>query len=315
MFIGDAHKIFNEKHWLTMKKFITSFCMVMWLWISVHAQDSLAPQNIQDTTLNKNTTESALSATPIVKYSSPYKTKFWTDAPIIAGGVGLTVLGVSLIDNKDPLTENKLQTMSKEDIPSFDRGNAGYYSESIDKDSYIPFQASFVMPVALMLVNKNERQHAGQVLVMYTETMAITGTLFTLSAGTINRSRPLVYGTKAPLDKRLDANSQRSFFAGHTAASAAATFFMAKVFSDCNPDSKARPYVWAVAATVPAVVGYMRYKAGMHFLSDNVVGYVIGASAGILVPQLHKTKAMKNISIVPVVGENFRGIALTYHIR
>lgn len=298
-----------------MKQFII-FCVAVVNTLLVCAQDSLNAQNVLDTTANKIINESGISSAPppSLKSPSPYKTKFKTDAPIITAGVGLTVLGVYLIDKKDPLSEAKLATLSKDDLPFFDRGNAGYYSPSIDKASYIPFQASFAMPVVLMLVNKNERQHAGQVLVMYTETMAITGALFTLSAGLINRPRPFVYGTKAPLDKRLDKDAQRSFYAGHTAATAAATFFMAKVFSDFNPDSKARPIVWTVAATLPAVVGYMRYKAGHHFLSDNVVGYGLGAAAGILVPKFHRVKALKNVSMVPYVGNNYRGITFTYHI-
>lgn len=102
------------------------------------------------------------------------------------------------------------------------------------------------------------------------------------------------------------------FFAGHTAATAAATFFMAKVFADFNPGSKAKPYVWAFAAAVPGVVGYLRYKAGMHFLSDNILGYLIGAGAGILVPQFHKVKAMRNVSFAPAVGTGSNGLAVTY---
>jgi membrane-associated phospholipid phosphatase len=302
-----------------MKQFFI-FCIAISSTLMVRAQNSINVQETPDTIAYRAAAnESGITSvpshvTPSVKFPSPYKTKFGTDAPVIVAGVGLTALGVHLIQNKDPLPEDKLNTLSKSDLPFFDRGNAGYYDESMDKASYIPFQASFAMPVALMLINKNERQHAGQVLVMYTETMAITGALFTLSAGLIDRPRPFVYGTKAPLNKKVDPDSQRSFFAGHTAATAAATFFMAKVFSDFNPDSKARPYVWAFAATLPAVVGYMRYEAGHHFLSDNIVGYGIGAAAGILVPKFHKVKAFKNVSVAPYVGEKYRGLTLTYRI-
>jgi hypothetical protein len=171
--------------------------------------------------------------------ASPYHTSFIKDGAIIAGGIGLNVLGYNLIKNKHDLTPAELETKSVDNIPFFDRGNAGFYSEKADKDSYIPFQASFAMPVLMALINKNERQKLGQVLVLYTETMAVTGAIFTMATGTIYRSRPYVYGTKAPYDLRLDKNSQRAYFAGHTAATAAATFFMAKVFADFNPDSKA----------------------------------------------------------------------------
>ncbi len=250
---------------------------------------------------------------------SPYSTSLKSDGPIIAAGVGLTVLGTTLIANKDSLTLAELKTKTVDKIPFFDRGNAGFYSEQANDDSYLPFFASFGMPVVMVLINKNERQKAGQILVLYTETMAITGTLFTLSAGLIDRSRPMVYSStedytqsNAPYDKRISKNSQRSFFAGHTAATAAASFFAAKIFADFNPDSKAKPYIWALAAALPASVGYMRYKSGNHFLSDNLLGYAIGAGAGIFVPQLHKNNRMKNVTILPNGGDGYQGLTVLY---
>ena len=123
---------------------------------------------------------------------------------------------------------------------------------------------------------------------MFIETMSAAAASFTIAAGLVQRSRPYVYNTSVPLAERQDSDSQRSFFAGHTTATAAATFFAAKVFTDFNPDSKLKPYVWAAAATVPAVVGYMRLRGGNHFLTDNLLGYGVGAACGILIPQLHK---------------------------
>ena len=65
-----------------------------------------------------------------------------------------------------------------------------------------------------------------------------------------------------------------------------------------------------LAAAVPAVVGYNRLKAGKHFLSDNLIGYLVGSSVGILVPQLHK-KGMKGVSVVPIMGP-YNGMAATF---
>lgn len=248
------------------------------------------------------------------KDSSPYHTTLLKDGAIIAGGIGLNVLGYSLIQNKKDLNPAALATKTPDKVPFFDRSSAGFYSPKADEDSYIPFKASFVMPVLMALVNKNERHKLGQVLVLYTETMAITGAVFTMTTGTVYRSRPYVYGTKAPEELRIDKNSQRAFFAGHTAATAAATFFMAKVFADFNPDSKAKPYVWAFAAAVPAAVGYLRYQAGMHFLSDNILGYLVGMGAGIFVPQLHRIKGMRNVSFSPTIGNGSKGLAVSVRL-
>lgn len=281
-----------------MKRFFTSVL----LFISV-TQITLA----QDSAMMRSASEKV--------YPAPYTTKFKTDAPIIVGGLGLTVLGVKLINDRPDLTQAQVSAESKQSVPFFDRGNVGYYNEKADEDSYIPFRAAFGLPVVMALINGNERHRLGQVLVLYTETMAITGALFTMSAGLVDRSRPYVYGANTPMDKRMGKTGQRSFYAGHTAATAAATFFTAQVFADFNPDSKLKPVVWVVAAATPALVGYLRYKGGMHFLSDNLLGYAMGAAAGILVPKLHRTKMMKNITLVPTAGKDYKGFAMTYHFR
>lgn len=271
--------------------------------VNVVTQDSIS--TIQVNTVQK---EEAYD-----KY--PYKTSFRKDAPVITAGIGLSVLGLKLIGEKKDLTQAELLTKTKDKIPSFDRGNAGYYDDKINDDSYLPFHASFAMPVVMLLLNKNERRNASSILVMYIESLSITSALFTLAAGTIHRPRPLVYeGSTAPDDKRRDAKNQRSFYAGHTAASATGTFFAAKVFHDLNPDSKLRPFVWAIAAAIPATAGYMRYKSGYHFLSDNILGYLLGAASGILIPEWHK-KGHKNLSFIPQIGNGYKGMSFVYNIK
>ncbi len=245
-----------------------------------------------------------------------YKISWAADAPITGGSMGLSVWGLHLIQNKDSLTQAQLLALNKSNIPGFDRGNAGFYSDKDNKASYIPFFTGFATPVVVLLLNKNERDQAGKILVMYTEALSITAALYTMSAGNIVRHRPLVYGDNTPMHTRTSKNSQRSFYAGHTAATATGSFFAAKVFSDLNPDSKFKPYMWAIAAVLPAVTGYYRYESGEHFLSDNILGYVLGAASGILVPQFHKThKLPERVSFSPAFGEGFRGINIAYTFK
>jgi membrane-associated phospholipid phosphatase len=246
---------------------------------------------------------------------SPYKTSWKKDGLAIAGGIGLSALGLSMIKNKPDLTEAEVNALSKEDVFFLDRFSAGDYNSKADKDSYIPFYGSFAAVPVIMLLNKNERNHSGQVLALFVETMSVTGALFSITAGNVQRSRPYVYNTHRPMSHRMDSDSQRSFFAGHTAATATASFFAAKVFSDFNPNSKARPYVWAAAALVPASVGYLRLKAGRHFLSDNILGYGIGAGVGILVPHLHKKSNTSGLSVTPYGGNGVQGASLTWVMR
>ena len=240
--------------------------------------------------------------------NSPYETNFWKDGAWITTGVGLNVLGVLLIQNKDDLTATEVANLDRNDIWGIDRGAAGNFSESADEFSYIPFYTSFALPLSFLL-GEDERSNFGQISVLFIETMATTGALFTITAGAVQKSRPLVYNEDLAFEVRADANAQRSFFAGHTAATAAATFFTAKVFQDFNPDSKALPYVWGGAVAIPGLVGYLRTKAGKHFLTDNIIGLGIGAAAGILIPEIHK-KGNENLDIYPTASFNINGTGI-----
>jgi hypothetical protein len=291
-----------------MKK-LTSGIVLCILFINSFAQDSL------------NTSTSISMQQSSFNPKDVYHISWKVDAPVTGAGLGLSVFGLHLIQTKDDLTHEQAIAKSRSDIPAFDRGNAGFYSQKDNDASYIPFFAGFAMPLVMVVADKTERQQAGKILVMYTESLAITATLYTITAGSIDRSRPLVYPDKsgnfrADESKRKSNNSQRSFYAGHVAAAASASFFAAKVFSDLNPDSKFKPVIWIIAAAVPAVTAYYRYEAGEHFLSDNILGYVLGAGVGILVPQFHKThKNFQRLSLAPAIGQGYKGINIAYNFK
>ena len=220
---------------------------------------------------------------------SPYKTDLYKDGAWLIGGFALSGYGLKLVMDKDDLTEEELAKLDKDDIWGIDRWAAGNFDEDASKISDIPFFISFATPL-LFTLDKTTRKKSGQIAVMYLESLSTTAALFTITAGLVDKSRPLVYNENVDLDKRLRNNSQRSFYSGHVAASATATFFAAQVFSDFFPDSKAKPYIWAGAALIPATVAFYRTKSGNHFLTDNIIGYALGAASGILVPRLHRNK-------------------------
>lgn len=279
---------------------------------SLNADTAVA--NDTTTLLQEPASTAAITGKPgdVQRNGSPYHTSFVKDGLVIAAAAGVTLYGYYLIKNKNDLTPEQLATKTRSSLPFFDRGNAGYYSKKMDKNSYILFDASYAIPVAAALLNKRERSKFGQVMVMYLETVAITGSMYTLTAGLVYRSRPFVYGDKAPLERRLDKGGQRSFYGGHVATTAATTFFTAKVFQDFNPDSKLTPYLYTGAGALTVLMGYMRYKAGYHFLSDCVLSGIIGTATGILIPQFHKNKSLRNVSLTPFYQEGAKGFSMVY---
>ncbi|RNI26186.1 phosphatase PAP2 family protein [Rufibacter latericius] len=257
-----------------------------------------------------------LAGTPVQAQSPErlYHTDLLRDGLITAGGVTMAVTGSTLLTNKRQLTEEDLMSLDKSQVNKFDRWAAGNYSKKAKDASDVFFYTSYGLPL-LFLADKSATPHARDIYFLYAETISLAGGLYALTAGLTNRKRPNVYATHAPLEERLHKYAENSFFAGHTAATASVTFFTAKVFHDLHPGSPWRPVVWGAAAAFPATVGYLRLRAGKHFLSDNIVGYTVGAAIGILVPELHKKNREMGWRVVPaseqLPGEFLQGVALT----
>ncbi|MCB2407912.1 phosphatase PAP2 family protein [Hymenobacter lucidus] len=239
--------------------------------------------------------------------NSPYRTRFAVDGPITMGLGALSGVGLYLVQQKNGPTEAELAALNKNDVPKFDRFVAGNYSERAQLAGDLMCYGSLAAAPGLLALNPNARGRYGQVLGLYLETMATTAAVFTMTVGTVHRLRPFTYGPGGSPSERSSKIATNSFFAGHTAHTATATFFAAKVFHDFNPDSRAEPFVWGAAAVLPAAVAYSRMKAGKHFLSDNLVGYALGATVGVVVPQLHKSGRRTGYSFSPLQGVNVNG--------
>ncbi|OGX84022.1 phosphatase PAP2 family protein [Hymenobacter coccineus] len=221
---------------------------------------------------------------------SPYHTQFAMDASLTLGLAGLSATGLYLVQHKRVAPATELAALDRARVPALDRFSAGTYSVRAQATSDALCYGTLALVPALLAFDAPVHGRYGQVAGLYLETMATTAALFTLTVGTVYRYRPYLYGTEGG-GLRGGAVAADSFFGGHVAHTATATFFAAQVFHDFNPGSRAQPYVWGAAAAVPAVVAYFRIRAGKHFLSDNLVGYAVGATVGVLVPRLHRTAA------------------------
>jgi len=223
-----------------------------------------------------------------------YKLSYATDFSITGVGIATNVPAVFLKKNKPLLTEEQINQLDKNDIWKPDRFATNYWNPRVAKASDALMFTSIALP-ALLYINKNVRSNkdAGKITLMYAEVLLLNAGITNLTKELVKRKRPYNYNPDAPLSKKQERDATSSFFSGHTSFSASSSFFMAKVFADTNPNSKWKPYVWTGAAILPLTTGILRVAAGKHFPTDVLVGYLIGAATGILVPQLHKINGGK----------------------
>lgn len=207
---------------------------------------------------------------------------------VLLGTGGVTFgLGLYFMGTTPRLTEEEIKLLDPLNVNTFDRPTTKNWSPKAHKISDILLHTSFYSQFALVL-DKHSRDEAGTIGVMMAEAALINNGITNILKGTVRRKRPFTYNPMAPLEKKLTKNGQYSFFSGHASNSASYAFLTAKIYSDNNPGSKWNPFVWGAAVTLPAVTSLLRVKAGKHFPTDVMVGYIVGAAVGFIVPELHK---------------------------
>lgn len=227
------------------------------------------------------------------KAQSPYEFDTGQEIGIAGGAIALNVAVLFWQKRLEPIPDSVLRGLDAMDVNAFDRIATKHIGKKAQRASDILFYSSFALPL-LANLNSNSREHFGQISLMYLETLALTGLVTNFTKTAVKRKRPYTYfhdiDRRLSLAKEKGRDAQYSFFSGHSSASAAMSFYMAQTYSDFNPDSKAKPFVWTTAAIYPAIVAALRVRAGKHFPTDVITGYIVGAALGILVPKLHQIK-------------------------
>lgn len=232
---------------------------------------------------------------------SPYETVTAQEIGLSAAGVGLLGAGVYLSHKVVPLTEEQVNSLSKNDINPLDRWVTNRWSPGADNWSDILRDVSLASPFAL-LASEPIRKEAGTVGLMYVETLLLASAGSMLSKGIFQRIRPFVYNPEVPMHLKAGNKEARlSFYSGHTTMAFASGFFLAKVYGDFYPDSNWKPLIWGGAIVIPSTVGLLRMLAGKHFLTDVLAGGAIGGLIGYGVPAIHKRTAAKSPSSGEVV--------------
>jgi membrane-associated phospholipid phosphatase len=245
--------------------------------------------------------------------SDVYNVNPWIDGAITIGAFTTNWLGLEIVDKKTPLDSLDLARLDPMNVNAFDRSalylDPSKMQQARDLSDY-GMTGSFFLPV-LLLLDKEIRSDWAPVLLLFLESEAIVGNLFSWGAAIhIDRIRPVAYYEDVDYLERTFYRNKNSFYSGHTSSSATASFFVAKVYCDYHPELGAKKFIfYGLAAIPPVFTGINRYRGLKHFPTDVLTGLTVGAATGILVPHLHKKKN-QNLVILPVTG-NYTGFAMS----
>lgn len=239
---------------------------------------------------------------------SPYRLGRSKDGFLAGGSAAAGGVAVALSGKPEPLAACEIGELSRESVNGFDRGATYHYSEEWSNASDVLVGLVAAAPLALLL-DAGARDDWETCGLMYTETMALALILPAYGKGTVERIRPFVYDSDAPMAAKTTSDARKSFFSRHASAAFASATFLSTVYGDYHPGSRGTPYIWAGSLLAATAVGCARYESGQHFPTDIIAGAVAGCAVGYLIPRLHRIGGGA-VSIIPACPGSQVGIAL-----
>lgn len=246
-----------------------------------------------------------------------YHVNYWVSGGIALTGIATNSISHGRLRSKPGMTEEHVRLITARGVNRFDHW--ALRQDPLKKDAAHEASNYILYPSALLpffLFLDTEIRHSWlDISLMYAETQAINSNLYgwsPLGPTFIDRYRPAVYYEELPMKERNFGNLRNSFYSGHVGSTATATFFAAKVYADYHPELGGKKLLlYGLAGLPPVMVGYLRIKALKHFPSDVIAGGIIGASLGILIPELHrKTKGRASFSVL--YHRERKGLGMAY---
>ncbi|MEO8734085.1 MAG: phosphatase PAP2 family protein [Flavobacteriales bacterium] len=216
---------------------------------------------------------------------SPYSFNTGRELGIVVPG--LVFQGVSLL-HPVPIDSlwRRVSTTDRADLPAFDRPAAYKWNLQAHRTSNVLLGVDLAGSLTMSLVDR-PTPDMGTPVVLMGETMLLTVGLTNMVKVLVHRPRPYAYNPDVPLDVRKAKEAYVSFWSGHTATAAAMAFASAELVQQSDASSTAKTITWSTAITLPMLIGHYRVRAGRHFRTDVIVGYLVGAGIGMAVPYIH----------------------------
>jgi membrane-associated phospholipid phosphatase len=215
----------------------------------------------------------------------PFELNLTKEATLITSGAAAGIIALSIQLNMDQLKIDEINSLNPLDVNEFDRSAIGPLQDDNLGDAML--FSSYLMPLSFF-ANDDARKNFGNLAIMYGEVLLINASINGIVKGITKRVRPFAYDKQSPLDEKATVNARLSFYSGHVSISAANSFFTASVLNEYLDDNTTKTLIWTFAFLYPAVVGHSRINSHHHFPTDVIVGYIVGAAIGYLIPLIHK---------------------------
>jgi membrane-associated phospholipid phosphatase len=224
---------------------------------------------------------------PIVSVSAQTRHSLSLGKEAAVFGTGFMFHGIALVQERRPLPTLQWP-LDASGLPGIDRRVVGNWDPGAHRASNVLFGVAAATSLATALLVQGGEEPMVPVVILLQSGLVASG-ITNVVKEAFQRPRPYMYDPDVPLSLHRGRDDQHSFWSGHTASTAALTFTTANLVQHSDASQGVKTATWIGAATVPAAMGWLRVRAGRHFITDVVTGYVFGALVGWAVPYIHRT--------------------------
>ncbi len=217
--------------------------------------------------------------------NAQYNFKPKREYPVLIGSTAVFGTSLYLQSRVKPLSIGEINQLNASDINRFDRYACSQWNTKIKTSSDILAAASVLLP-AYFILNTTTRKESFKIVNVSLQSFMTAQALANVLKLS-KRNRPFLYNPNVELSEKLKSDSRMSFFSAHTTTVASACFSFAFAHKAYFPNSKANPYILGSAFVVPAIEGLLRVKAGKHFPTDVITGYLVGLGSAWLMHKVH----------------------------
>jgi membrane-associated phospholipid phosphatase len=220
-----------------------------------------------------------------------------TDSLITAGAAAIAWRGYKLVEGPLPPLRCEIGPSGCRTPTDVNRVDAGVRRALVWSSpkarttantlSYTTLWATLALPSAFLLGSDQPRQ--GREFWLTVESGAITSALLQVVKRRVHRPRPYAHYCEVPCGVDLSARDSRlSFFSGH----AGLAFSFATSMGTIASMRGYRHSGWVLGSglALAGSTAYLRIAADRHYLTDVVVGALVGSAIGWAVPKLHGTQ-------------------------
>jgi membrane-associated phospholipid phosphatase len=198
------------------------------------------------------------------------------------------------------------------EVNSFDRSATANNSQISYITANTILAGALIAPPLLDFYDLRNGRVFVEDMFIYLEVISATQAVTTFTKIATQRPFPQHYAMSRVYGNDEGGSSFLSFFSGHTATAVGALSAAAMTYSYRYHKSF---IPWLMTGAVGSLLAVELVAAGEHYPSDVLVGGIVGASIGTLIPYLHHVVGTDISLMIPAPGQDQMGIIWTKHFN